>query len=703
MSYNNKKNKKLSFADLAKKIDKKYSKASKYDKVAQESKESELETLRLQQEGIKNNLPQYGGGGALQGGVTGLSTGAQIGTMIMPGWGTAIGGGLGLIGGALMGSKAEDKAKKEEEKRYQDQLEMQRIALQMQSKAMQPMQYANMGMSNKPVVSFAYGGDLAKTMQTGLMQYNGPLHGNNPNGGIPIDKNGVPTNISNNQPIASTEGGELAYKGYIYSNKLGPEGEIINKKTISKTTTPIESIQKVPYKTIEQLPYEIKERIQGRQQTNINKTESTKTYSVSPNFRPITSETFRQHNKKNSIFSDDELKNIYSKDPKEAAELANKRIKETYGTLEDNYLPYKFEAKDGKLNIRNNRAIVTFNKSEYSESGKKKPKSIGDTYELYDYDKPVKDQLGDIQKRFILTGEQPKMQYGGELGDISGLGSLLGDTSTGLGNLGTGQIMDTSSELGSVSNLSSILGGESGGGFMQGLGNVGSFLNKNQGLLSGLSGLASEIGVNKRDIRNAIPAPVNYQRVTPYMVNYNQERQDIGQTFDIAENQARKNAINSSRTRGELMTSMAAANAGLARQRGSAIGQSYQNEQVQNVNSLTQANRVNSMIQMEEANTRQQELDAAEAKKSQAYHNISQSYQGFLRDQSAERSQDEAMKYLGLGSPSLGQIEVSGSKYPSVNVGNGLSYANVNGEKMYFYNNNPITQEQYKSILMGGS
>jgi hypothetical protein len=51
----------------------------------------------------------------------GAASGAAAGTMIMPGWGTAIGAGLGAMGG-LMGDKAAKRAKKRQDMLYKQAL-----------------------------------------------------------------------------------------------------------------------------------------------------------------------------------------------------------------------------------------------------------------------------------------------------------------------------------------------------------------------------------------------------------------------------------------------------------------------------------------------------------------------------------------------------------------------------------------------------
>lgn len=48
-------------------------------------------------------MPDSRGSSALAGAGTGAATGAMLGSEVLPGWGTAIGGALGAIGGGLVG------------------------------------------------------------------------------------------------------------------------------------------------------------------------------------------------------------------------------------------------------------------------------------------------------------------------------------------------------------------------------------------------------------------------------------------------------------------------------------------------------------------------------------------------------------------------------------------------------------------------
>lgn len=68
----------------------------------------------------------------------------------------------------------------------------------------------------------AFGGDI-NTINTSnnntIAQYNGQTH-DGANGGIPIDRDGNPTVLTGNKPVALTEDGEVNFKGYIFSNRI---------------------------------------------------------------------------------------------------------------------------------------------------------------------------------------------------------------------------------------------------------------------------------------------------------------------------------------------------------------------------------------------------------------------------------------------------------------------------------------------------
>jgi hypothetical protein len=52
-----------------------------------------------------------------------------------------------------------------------------------------------------------------------INEYNGQTH-EGPEGGIPVDKNGNPSKVTGNKPVALTEDGEVNFDGYIFSDEL---------------------------------------------------------------------------------------------------------------------------------------------------------------------------------------------------------------------------------------------------------------------------------------------------------------------------------------------------------------------------------------------------------------------------------------------------------------------------------------------------
>jgi len=140
--------------------------------------------------------------------LSGLSSGAALGSVI-PGVGTAIGAGIGLIGGgvtSLIGNA--NKQKKENELNSQMMNSFSNKANSLNAQSMDNT-LANMmadgGFTNN-VTSFNEGG----------------THEQNPNSGVPqgIGQNGKPNLV---------EEGEVKFKDYIYSNRLSPSESILSE------------------------------------------------------------------------------------------------------------------------------------------------------------------------------------------------------------------------------------------------------------------------------------------------------------------------------------------------------------------------------------------------------------------------------------------------------------------------------------------
>lgn len=135
-------------------------------------------------------------GGFLSGGLSGTSTGLQIGSMFGPA-GSIVGTTLGLIGGGILGSKQEDIAKKQAKQE-----------LLLRQLPIEPKQ----GYQRE----FAYGGDLSLRRN---------INTNKGTDRIPVDVNGNPT-LKNN--IALTDDGEVIWNKYVFSKKLGYADKAMN-------------------------------------------------------------------------------------------------------------------------------------------------------------------------------------------------------------------------------------------------------------------------------------------------------------------------------------------------------------------------------------------------------------------------------------------------------------------------------------------
>lgn len=135
-------------------------------------------------------------GGFLSGGLSGTSTGLQIGSMFGPA-GSIVGTTLGLIGGGILGSKQEDIAKNQAKRE-----------LLLRQLPIEPKQ----GYQRE----FVYGGNLSLRRN---------INTNKGTDRIPVDVNGNPT-LKNN--IALTDDGEVIWNKYVFSKKLGYADKAMN-------------------------------------------------------------------------------------------------------------------------------------------------------------------------------------------------------------------------------------------------------------------------------------------------------------------------------------------------------------------------------------------------------------------------------------------------------------------------------------------
>ena len=135
-------------------------------------------------------------GGFLSGGLSGASTGLQIGSMFGPA-GSIVGATLGLIGGGILGSKQEDIAKNQAKQE-----------LLLRQPPIEPKQ----GYQRE----FVYGGNLSLRRN---------INTNKGTDRIPVDVNGNPT-LKNS--IALTDDGEVIWNKYVFSKKLGYADKAMN-------------------------------------------------------------------------------------------------------------------------------------------------------------------------------------------------------------------------------------------------------------------------------------------------------------------------------------------------------------------------------------------------------------------------------------------------------------------------------------------
>jgi len=166
-----------------------------------------------------DNLPEMSMGGILadvaQGAGTGALGGAAFGGIgAVPG--ALIGGATGLIKGLVSNN--------------QEKQESQLLADQEQQKATEAMIQSRM-MNLQPQHSY-----MPVAAKGGFISYKGQSHDGD-QGGIPVDQQGNPTFVTNSEPVALTEDGEVTWfspneGAYVFSDKLGfakPAQKLVDK------------------------------------------------------------------------------------------------------------------------------------------------------------------------------------------------------------------------------------------------------------------------------------------------------------------------------------------------------------------------------------------------------------------------------------------------------------------------------------------
>lgn len=176
---------------------------------------------------IYEPLPEESLGGILGEVAKGAGSGA-LGGSAVPGLGTGIGaiigGATGLIKG-LFGHRQEklqreaQEAEAQEQQKLLEQQQAEQSDLAEQERRDTMVQSKLKAMPQAPVYA-------PVVANGGLLPYSGPSHAESPSRGIPVDKSGNPVNVTNQNPVALVEGGEIArYQPdgnvFIYSKKSG--------------------------------------------------------------------------------------------------------------------------------------------------------------------------------------------------------------------------------------------------------------------------------------------------------------------------------------------------------------------------------------------------------------------------------------------------------------------------------------------------
>ena len=167
-------------------------------------------------------LPEYGFGSWLKKAAGGLFKGASSLVGLIPGVGSIAGPVLDLAG-SVLGASEQRKADKALAAQQQEEINAKiasdkKLQLQQQLTA----RSANLFGGEQDInygATFAYGGDLLMNPQ--IVNYSDKADKHSEGiGGIPVDMKGNPAKTSRMSAVGMTEGGEISWNGYIFSNKL---------------------------------------------------------------------------------------------------------------------------------------------------------------------------------------------------------------------------------------------------------------------------------------------------------------------------------------------------------------------------------------------------------------------------------------------------------------------------------------------------
>ena len=143
---------------------------------------------------------------------------------------------------------------------------------------------------------------------------------------------------------------------------------------------------------------------------------------------------------------------------------------------------------------------------------------------------------------------------------------------------------------------------------------------------------ASNIGNMNDLIQSSQPTKDNdFGRMNPNLVNYDAQRKELENQAGVSRAISRENARNSGGA-GSAMTNQVISNALVNSNLGSGLSQSYMGEANANAQIRNQAEQVNTNIGMQEEIANQQDQAMGDSVKSKALHSIGQNTQGYVRD-----------------------------------------------------------------------
>ena len=187
-------------------------------------------------------LPEYGFGSWLKNNAGGILKGAgNIAKPLWPPIGTIVGGVLDIAGAAVDGVKANKQAQSEADLQAQE-LAQEQKRLNEEADAQKQANYrADLGnrrssfLQANEAITYggvaALGGDMNGMLDTSvgnpmINEYSNKAykHGEGPNG-VPVDNKGNPSATSKQSAVGLTEGGEVTWNGYVFSDQIDFKNE----------------------------------------------------------------------------------------------------------------------------------------------------------------------------------------------------------------------------------------------------------------------------------------------------------------------------------------------------------------------------------------------------------------------------------------------------------------------------------------------